>query len=133
MYMSTGIKIVGGSNNSLSWNISIGHDVGFSLEDTSDNILEGNIAIGKEVLEVFGQEFKDVAIAVQESRDYEALAALASVIREPQTASLGWSVLITKFGTRIGEYDVSAFLVGILSSAAWDALKMILRSHGISI
>jgi parallel beta-helix repeat protein len=131
--MSTGYKIVGGSGNKLSWNLSIGHDDGFSLEDTSDNILQGNIAIGKDVLDVFGQEFADIAIAVQKSHDLEALAALASVVREPKTAILGWSTLINKFGKKIGRFDTSTLLIGILSAAAWDALKLILKSHGIDI
>jgi hypothetical protein len=131
--MSTGFRITNSNGTKLSWNLSIGYDQGFSLDATSDNILEGNIAIGKEVLDLFGQEFRDVAIAVQKSKDYEALAALASVVREAHSASLAWSILIRKFGTKIGQYDVNAFLVGILSSASWDALKIILKGYGIDI
>lgn len=131
-FMSTGIKIVGGSGNTLSWNLTIGHDEGISLEDSSDNILTGNIVISKDTLEIFGQGFADVAGAVQKSQDIEALAALASVVREPQTAPLGWSTLFQKFGTKIGSFSASA-LEGILSAAAWDALKLILKQLGINL
>ncbi|SRR6266496_1661181 len=130
--MSTGFQITGGHGNTLSWNLSIGMDTGISLADSSENILNSNIVISKEALQIFGNDFADVATAVQQSRDVEALAALADVVQKPKSAALGWSILIQKFGTKIGNFSAS-MLTGILSSASWDALKIILKQHGIDI
>jgi hypothetical protein len=130
--MSTGIHISGGSGNMLSWNLTIGMDTGIALENNSNNILNGNIVISRETIRLFGQEFADVARAVQLSHDYEALAALASVVQEPHTAALGWSTLIQKFGIKIGNFSVD-LLKTILSEAALNSLKLILKQHGIDI
>jgi parallel beta-helix repeat protein len=50
--MSTAIKIKGGGNHTLSWNLSIGTDVGIDIEDSWNNLLEGNIHVSRETMQL---------------------------------------------------------------------------------
>jgi hypothetical protein len=131
--MSTGYKIKGGGGNTLSWNIDIGSDVGFDIEDSWNNLLEGNIHVDRRVIQEYGEEFKDVIYAVRDSKDYEAMLALGSILNsEPNHAIVGWEILIKKFGIQIGRFSAK-ILEGIFSSAAYGMLKLALKEHGIDL
>ncbi len=131
--MSTGIKVTGGGNNTLEWNVSIGSDIGIDVEDSWNNFLKGNIHISNEALQIYGKDFIDVINAVQKSRDTEALLALGNIVNtKPENAIAAWEILIKKFGTQIGNFSVSV-LAGVISIPAYDMLRLALSSHGITL
>jgi hypothetical protein len=68
---------------------------------------------------------------VQQSKDYEALLALGSILNtNPDKALLGWEILIRKFGIKIGNFSATV-LSGIVSNSAYSLLKSALATHGI--
>ncbi len=127
----TGIKIKGGGENTIEWNVSIGLDVGIDVEDSWNNLLKGNIQVSKEVIQIYGEDFKDIIFAIQRSRDMEALLAFGNIINtKPDSAIAAWEILIKKFGTQIGNFSV-ATLSGVVSTPVYAMLKTALQAHGI--
>lgn len=128
--MSTGIKIKGGGEHFLGWNLSVGTDTGIDVEDSWKNILQGNIHVSSNAIEIYGKEIIDVAKAVQESKDVEALLALGDILNsKPDNSILGWVTLIKKFGKKIGNFSVD-ILKGIISEGAYSLL---MKTLGVSI
>jgi hypothetical protein len=134
--MSAGFKIGKLINSKMSWSLSVGHDIEYDLEEVQDSILEGNIAVSKEIIDIYGKNFIDVAEAVQESRDTEALVALADVLSSPKKAISAWVILANKFDKEktghIGKFTLET-LSGVLSQASYGLLKMALQAHGIHL
>ena len=131
--MNTGIKIKGGGGHTLSWNLIIGADIGIDIEDSWNNLLEGNIYVSEKVIGIYGPEFKDVLLQVQKSKDFELLLAIGNIINsEPDNAITGWEILIRNLGINIGSFSVS-ILSGVLSNSAYNMLKLALSAHGINL
>ncbi len=132
--MTTGVKIKGGGKNYLGWNLFVGTDTAVDIEDSWENILQGNIHISKSALQMYGEGITDIAEMVIKSKDTEALLALGNILnsRSDNDAVLGWMTLARKFGTKIGRFSFS-MLSGILSNSAYSYLKIILGQHGIAI
>ncbi len=131
--MNTGIRIKGGGNHRLSWNLTLGTDIGIDIEDSWGNLLNGNIHVSKESLNQYGANFIDVLKEVQKSEDIEALLALGNVLNtKPDNAIVAWEILIKKFGVQMGSFSAN-ILAGIISAPAYSMLKSVLATHGITL
>ena len=132
--MSTGIKVGKFVNSEMSWNLTVGYDIGIDIEEVEKSLLHGNIIVSKSIIEIYGENFSEVAKVVTKNRDQEGLAALADIFASPKQAVSAWVVLGKKYGQtgHIGQFTLST-LSGVLSQTSFALLKIALQAHGIHL
>ncbi len=122
--MSTGIKVGKFVNSEMSWNLTVGYDIGIDIDEVEKSLLHGNIIVGKRTIDTYGKNFSDVAEVIQKNRDEEGIAALADIFAFPKQAVSAWVVLAKKYGQtgQIGKFTLDT-LSGVLSQTSTATRK----------